>query len=186
MKWIINILSVGLIATSVSAAPLERRQDDDGGIELFQLKITSKNGDLDGKYLAMNGGDLGIFSGDDVSPVKVYQTDSDKEGLKELHTYPVGIVDHSLGLKGPPGLLTFVDMISPGSADPSEGEIAIWDTFRMAEGKVTNNDEGEWLAFPNEDNSWQVKWSDGSNIITADYMQVEVSYESAGDARYNS
>ncbi|KAI0601008.1 hypothetical protein F4775DRAFT_589699 [Biscogniauxia sp. FL1348] len=186
MKWILNLLSIGLVATSVVAAPLERRQDGDGGIELFHLKITSNNPDLDGKYLAMNGEDLGIFAGDDTSPVKVYQTNSSKEGLKELHTYPVGIVDHSLGLKGPPGLMTFVDMISPGTADPGEGQVATWDTFRMDEGKVTNNGEGEWLAFPKQDQSWQVKWSDGTSVITADYMTVEISYEDAGEGRFNS
>ncbi|KAI5919641.1 hypothetical protein F4810DRAFT_686404 [Camillea tinctor] len=185
MKWFHNILSIGLVATSVAAAPLTSRQESNGGLDLFKLKLTSPNADLDGKYLAMNGETLGIFEGDDTSPVRVYQTDSSKEGLKELHTYPVGIVDHSLGLKGPPGLMTFVDMVSPGSADPGDGQIVAYDTFRMTEGKVTNNGDGQWLAFPGQDQSWQVKWSDGTSVITTDYMVVEIAYEDAGEGRYN-
>ncbi|CAJ2504718.1 Uu.00g121120.m01.CDS01 [Anthostomella pinea] len=183
MKWVTNALSLGLVATSVLAAPLDNRQDD-GGLDLYQLQVTSKNKQIDGRYLALNGSDLGLYDGDDTGPIKVYQTDSKKEGCKELHTYPIGIVDHSLGLVGPPALLTFVDMVNPDGADPGNGAVAMWDTFRVEDGKVTNDAEGQWLAFPDVKKSWKVKWSDGSSPTIDDYMPVEVAYVSAGQGRY--
>ncbi|KAI1341247.1 hypothetical protein F5Y15DRAFT_414365 [Xylariaceae sp. FL0016] len=180
MKWATTFLSLGLAATSAWAAPVQ------GDLDLYQLKISAPtNKELDGRYLALNGSDLGLYEGDDTSPVQVYHTDSDKKGCVEMHTYPVGFVDHSLALSGPPGLLTFVDMISPEGRDPGEGRVTKYDTFRIDDGKVTNDEKGKWLAFPDYANSWKVKWSDGSSPTTTDYMPVEVIYESAGEGSYN-
>ncbi|KAI1799651.1 hypothetical protein F4811DRAFT_88569 [Daldinia bambusicola] len=122
---------------------------------------SAANKKLDGRFIGLKNNTLGIFNGDDVSPVKVYTVDSEKEGCNELHTYPVGIVDHSIGLLGPPDLLTLVDMMNPHSIKPGDGNIAQWDTFQLSDGKLTNDVEGQWLAFPSGRDAWQVKWTDG-------------------------
>ncbi|KAI2466314.1 hypothetical protein F4781DRAFT_406328 [Annulohypoxylon bovei var. microspora] len=181
MKWPVNLLPLGLLAAFASAAPIVERQ-----LDLYQLQISCPaNKNVDGRFLAMKNNTLGVFDGDDVSPVRVYTVQGEKDGLNELHTYPVGIVDHSVGLLGPPGLLTLVDMMNPSTVKPGEGEVAQWDTFRLDEGKLTNDGEGQWLAFPGVGATWNVKWSDGSAVITADFMVVDVVYSDAGEGRYN-
>ncbi|KAI1373193.1 hypothetical protein F4677DRAFT_430522 [Hypoxylon crocopeplum] len=181
MKWSINLLPLGLLAAFATAAPVAERQ-----LDLYQLQISCPaNKNVDGRFLSMNNATLGVYDGDDVSALRVYPINSQKEGCNELHTYPVGIVDHSIGLVGEPGLLTLVDMVNPHSVQPGEGTVAMWDTFRITDGKVSNNADGQWLAFPGPGNSWTVKWSDGSAMITADSMVVDVMYKSAGEGRYN-
>ncbi|KAI2617839.1 hypothetical protein GGR54DRAFT_640923 [Hypoxylon sp. NC1633] len=181
MKWSVNLLPLGLLAAFATASPVAKRQ-----LDLYQLQISCPaNKNVDGRFLSMKNSTLGLFEGDDVSPVQVYPTNSEKEGCSELHTYPIGIIDHSIGLVGEPSLLTLVDMINPNTVDPGDGNVAMWDTFRMADGKVSNNIDGQWLAFPGSGDSWQVKWSDGSDAITADFMVVDVLAKSAGKGRYN-
>ncbi|KAI1388040.1 uncharacterized protein F4822DRAFT_300728 [Hypoxylon trugodes] len=181
MKWLANLLPVGLLAALASAAPIVERQ-----LDLYQLQISCPgNKNVDGRFLALQNNTLGVFDGDNVAPVQVYPVDSEKEGCNELHTYPVGIVDHSIALLGPPGLLTLVDMMNPRTIQPGDGTIAQWDTFRIADGKLANDADGQWLAFPDGRGSWKVKWSDGSAVITADFMIVDVLYKSVGEGRYN-
>ncbi|KAI1134569.1 hypothetical protein F5Y05DRAFT_397523 [Hypoxylon sp. FL0543] len=181
MRWSVSLLPFGVLAAFVTAAPIVERQ-----LDLYQLQVSCPaNKKLDGRFLAMKNNTLGVYDGDDTSPVKVYTVDSQKEGCTELHTYPVGIVDHSIGLLGPPSLLTLVDMTNPRTVQPGDGNVAQWDTFRISDGKLTNDAEGQWLAFPGSGNSWNVKWSDGSAAITADFMVVDVLYKSAGEGRYN-
>ncbi|KAL7622593.1 hypothetical protein AAE478_008103 [Parahypoxylon ruwenzoriense] len=181
MQWATRLFSLCFLAACASAAPVVERQ-----LDLYQLQISCPaNKKVDGRFLALDNNTLGVFDGEDIEPVKVYTVESQKEGLNELHTYPVGIVDHSIGLLGPPGLLTLVDMMNPHNVQPGEGTIAQWDTFRVDDGKVTNDGAGQWLAFPGPRDTWKVKWSDGSAVITADFMPVEVLYKSAGEGRYN-
>ncbi|KAI0173030.1 hypothetical protein GGR52DRAFT_541652 [Hypoxylon sp. FL1284] len=181
MKWTANLLSLGALVALVSAAPVVERQ-----LDLYQLQISCPaNKNVDGRFLSLKNNTLGVFDEDDVSPVQVYPTESGKEGCNQLHTYPVGIIDHSIGLMGPPGLLALVDMPNPNTVDPGEGIVAQWDTFRISEGKLGNDADGQWLAFPSKDNSWTVKWSDGTAVTTADFTIVDVMYKSAGEGRYN-
>ncbi|XXG95358.1 hypothetical protein Hte_001620 [Hypoxylon texense] len=181
MKWTANLLSFGLLAAFASAAPVVERQ-----LDLYQLQISCPaNKNVDGRFLSVKNNTLGVYDGDDVSAVQVYPVESDKQGCSELHTYPVGIVDHTIGLMGPPGLLTLVDMTNPRTVQPGDGTVAQWDTFRISDGKLSNDVDGQWLAFPSQGNSWSLKWSDGSAMITADSMIVDVMYKSAGEGRYN-
>ncbi|KAH9886624.1 hypothetical protein F4778DRAFT_786722 [Xylariomycetidae sp. FL2044] len=183
MKCATSLVSVGLLALSTSAAPVEARQE---GIALYTLQISSPQyEDLDGSYLSITNSTLGIFAGSDISPVRVYETASAKEGCKELHTYPVGFVDHSLALIGSPGLLTLEELTNPGRDEPDDGKVMLWDTFIFEDAKVKNDASGQWLAFPSADNGWQVKWADGSAATTTDYMPVEVLLKSDGEGRYN-
>ncbi|KAI0442685.1 hypothetical protein F4803DRAFT_351254 [Xylaria telfairii] len=178
MKWAAVILSLGYIATNVQAAPA-------AGLELFKLKVASSIKDLDGHYLASNASTLGIYRNDDVSAVRVYQTSSEKQGCSQLHTYPVGIVDHALGLVGSNGLMTLTDMVNPSGAKPANGLITQWDSFRISNSKLTNDGAGSWVVFPTTKDSWTVKWTDGSAFMTTDYMPVEIVMEAAGEGRYN-
>ncbi|KAI0450804.1 hypothetical protein F5B21DRAFT_410685 [Xylaria acuta] len=178
MKWATAILSLGYIASNVQAAPA-------AGLELFKLKVSSSVKELDGHYLASNASTLGIYRSDDVSPIRVYQTSSEKKGCSQLHTYPVGIVDHALGLVGSNGLMTLTDMVNPSGAKPADGLVTEWDSFRIADSKLTNDGEGSWVVFPVSKNSWSVKWTDGSAFMTTDYMPAEIVMEAAGEGRYN-
>ncbi|KAI3320275.1 hypothetical protein HD806DRAFT_507000 [Xylariaceae sp. AK1471] len=129
---------------------------------------------------------MGLYEGDVTSAVRVYQTSSEKKGCSQLHTYPVGIVDHALGLVGTPGFMTLTDMVNPEGAAPADGRVTQWDTFRISNNKLTNDGRGSWLAFPAAENSWRVKWTDGSTMMTDDYMPIDVMMEAAGEGRYNS
>ncbi|KAI0105126.1 hypothetical protein GGR51DRAFT_204539 [Nemania sp. FL0031] len=175
MKWATAILSLGFIATSVQAAPT-------AGLDLFKLKVVSTVPEISGRYLAMNASVLGVYEQDDISAVRVYQTGSEKKGCTELHTYPVGIVDHALGLVGSNGLMTLTDMVNPEGTKPGNG---LWDAFRVSNSRLTNDGQGTWVAFPTGKSSWSVKWADGSAFMTTDYMPVEIEMEAAGEGRYN-
>ncbi|KAI1757978.1 hypothetical protein F4782DRAFT_5338 [Xylaria castorea] len=178
MKWVTAILSLGSIASIVQAAPA-------AGPDLFKLKISSSMKELDGHYLASNASILGIYRNDDISPIRVYQTSSEKKGCSELHTYPIGIVDHSLGLVGSNGLMTLTDMVNPSGAKPADGLVAEWDSFRITDSKLTNDGDGSWVIFPLTKNSWAVKWTDGSAFMTTDYMPAEIVMEATAEGRYN-
>jgi hypothetical protein len=167
---------------------------------------------IDGRYLAMNASSIGIYEGDDTSAIRVYQTGSKKKGYTELHTYPVGIVDHALGLIGSNGLMTLMDMVNPEGTKPADGLVMEWDAFRVSNSRLTNEGQGAWVAFPTAKRSWSVKWADGKSLslpfpqpirldlhrlmchpldigsafMTTDYMPVEIMMEAAGEGRYNS
>ncbi|RYO89236.1 hypothetical protein DL766_004544 [Monosporascus sp. MC13-8B] len=171
MRFVANLLSLALVASSTWAAPVAGRQDD---LTLYQLQISSPHyPQIDGQWIVSNGSTLGLFV-EDQPPVQVFTLESEKKGLVELHTYPIGIVDHALGLHGPPGLLTFVDLPNPRMGDPEDGMVKVWDTFRVSGGKLVNGGEGEWYTFPLQTGGWVVKWYDGSIAIIANYMPVEI------------
>ncbi|GAP89389.1 hypothetical protein SAMD00023353_4000170 [Rosellinia necatrix] len=177
MKWAAAIFSLGFIASNVYAAPAP-------GLDLFRLKIASNEQSINGRYLSSNASILGIYDSDDISPVRVYQTSSEKTGCSQLHTYPIGIVDHALALVGSNGLMALTDMVNPAGTKPDDGRAMEWDTFRVADSKLTNDGKGTWVAFPTK-TSWTVKWTDGSAFMTTDYMPVEIVMEAAGEGRHN-
>jgi hypothetical protein len=178
MKWATVILSLGFIASNAYAAPA-------AGLDLFKLKVTSSAKELDGRYLASNASTLGLYDSEDISAVRVYRTSSEKKGCSQLHTYPIGIVDHALALVGSDGLMALKDMVNPSGSKPEAGLVMQWDTFRITDSKLTNDGKGTWVAFPSTENGWAVKWTDGNAFMTTDYMPVEIVMEAAGEGRYN-
>ncbi|KAI0407249.1 hypothetical protein F4802DRAFT_46704 [Xylaria palmicola] len=178
MKWTTPAITLGFIAGSVLAAPTD-------GLDLFKLKISSTTNRLNGRYLSSNASTLGVYDSDEFSPIRVYQTSSSKKGCTQLHTYPVGIVDHALALVGADGLMTLTDMVNPAGSKPVDGRVTEWEEFKVSDTKLTNNGQGSWIAFPTTKSSWSVKWTDGSAFTTANYMPVEIVMESAGEGRYN-
>ncbi|KAI1827072.1 hypothetical protein F4861DRAFT_536549 [Xylaria intraflava] len=176
MKWFAAIFSLGFIASNVQAMPVE-------GLDIYKLKLSSPSENLDGHYLSIDGAVLGVHEAE-FAAVKVYFASSEKPGYSELHTYPIGIVDHALGLCGSDGLLTLKDTVNPAGVKPDEGQVFQWDVFQIANGKLTNHGEGSWLAFPAAEGGWTLKWSDGTAFVTTDYMPVEIVLESVGKAIY--
>lgn len=128
---------------------------------LLTFFVRSSEKAIDGRYLSMNASTLGVYERDDASAIRIYQTGSEKKGCSELHTYPVGIVDHALGLLGSNGLMTLMDMVNPSGTKPADGLVMEWDGFRVANSKLTNDGQGTWVAFPTGTRSWSVKWADG-------------------------
>ncbi|KAI1164438.1 hypothetical protein F5B18DRAFT_252862 [Nemania serpens] len=179
MKWSAAILSLGLVASNVQAAPA-------AGLDLFKLKVSSSMKEVNGRYLSSNASTLGLYEGDGFSPIRVYQASSEKKGCIQLHTYPIGIVDHALGLVGSDGLMTLTDMVNPAAPKPTGGVIVEWDAFQVSDNKLTTDGAGSWAAFPTSKTSWSLKWTDGSAFMTADYMPAEIVMEAAGEARYNT
>ncbi|RYP03642.1 hypothetical protein DL764_005021 [Monosporascus ibericus] len=182
MRFVANLLALALVVPSAWAAPVVERQD---GLTLYQLQISSPgHAEIDGRWIAFDGSTLGLFV-EDQPPVQVFTLESKKKGLVELHTYPIGIVDHALGLQGPPGLLTFVDLVNPRMGDPEDGTVKVWDTFRVSDGKLINEGQGEWCAFPLQTGGWVVKWYDGSRAIIANYMPVEIHMREVDKGNHN-
>ncbi|KAK5625946.1 hypothetical protein RRF57_001662 [Xylaria bambusicola] len=173
-----NIISLGFIASGL-AAPTD-------GLDLFKLKVSSPVKNINDRYLSSNASAIGVYDIDDTAAIRVYQTSSKKAGCSQLHIYPVGIVDHALALVGSNGLMTLTDMVKPSGTKPADGLVMEWDTFRVSGGKLTNDGQGRWVAFPGAKDSWGVKWTDGSVFMTANYMPVEIVMEAAGKGRYNS
>ncbi|KAI1840213.1 hypothetical protein JX265_010791 [Neoarthrinium moseri] len=171
MKSFLQLLSFGLVAVSVSAVPVvEERQD-----VVYQLSVATKgDAKLDGQKLEIVNAVVGVFKGDH-PPAKVYEIKNQQNPkLSELHTSPVGIVDHVLGLKGDNGLYNLVDITNIHSTDNSKTHFS---TFKLKDGLVTQDLPGHWIAFPSGNGAWDVKWYDGNAIITQNYVSVDVKYK---------
>lgn len=85
---------------------------------------------------------------------RVYPIESQKDAV-ELHTWPIGIVDHALGLVGGPAIKQLQDIAMPASKPGPEGDKADWKSFGMkfdpaTEGKqgAVTHPGGRWVAFP--------------------------------------
>lgn len=139
---------------------------------------------------------LGVYI-ENGSAVQVYDVEtSDTPGLVSLHTYPVGVVDHVLVLKGKDGLYKLSDAMHDDSLDGT-----YYNNFKLEDGVVTQNLRGKWIAVPSRAGDWQVKWYDGkylprnqrlrhlsggsptnrsalgSALIPQDYVPVDIVYK---------
>lgn len=98
---------------------------------------------------------------------------ADKPGPVELHTYPIGIVDHVLALRGAGAQLDFVDVLNPGTTIGPSDDIYDWTSFSLSAEpedpdkppnclEYVSDKEGRWVAIPdgNQD-EWSVKWQGG-------------------------
>ncbi|ORY61569.1 uncharacterized protein BCR38DRAFT_36888 [Pseudomassariella vexata] len=167
-----NLGSLSLLAAAVLASPIIQQRAD---MQVYKLSVSCKlNAALDGQEIKLSGSTLGVYQDANATPVQVYPTNTTTQDVLSLHMYPIGIVDHALGLTNGPGLFDFVDIVNP-AASSSSGD---WQTFQMSEGKITNDNVGQWLAFPDTSSSWVIRWSDNTGVTTADYMPVDVLYQS--------
>lgn len=126
---------------------------------------------LDGKYLGSFNNTIGVFN--DAMAVQFYTVNGGKPGHVELHTYPIGIVDHALALRGAGEQLDFLNVVNPATIPVPAGEIYDWTSFSLAAdpedaGKPANcldyaaGEDGRWVAVPSgNEGEWSVKWQGG-------------------------
>ena len=118
---------------------------------------------------------MGVFHTQ--QPVKVYTVPSGtgQKGLYELHTYPIGIVDHALGLVGNGGLLQLTDVAQPASTTFPVGTTCDWTSFSLGGSRDPdikgdtlqyNGARGKWVAFPGAGGSWKVTWLTGKPLFS--------------------
>ncbi|KAK1768352.1 hypothetical protein QBC33DRAFT_513967 [Phialemonium atrogriseum] len=191
MKW----QTVSLIAFSGSASlasPIKSTARS-GELDIYTLRISTKsNKSLDGKYLGESNSTIGVFHGS--SAVRIYavpgRSEAGSNQLVELHTYPIGIVDHALALSGAGEQLDLVNLVNPAATTSAGGDDTYdWTSFSLDSqprdaGKPANcvdysaDRAGRWVAIPagNED-EWSVKWQGADGIFTAVNMPIDIVYE---------
>lgn len=143
--------------------------------------------------------------------VEWYPVAGASKGTWEMHTYPIGIVDHTLALVGTNGLYSFVDLTNPAATTFPVGTAALWSEWCLKNfppitiqcvpaisdgsatiseipevprdnlvyygGKGAGNEHAGWQAFPTGNNEWDIKWNNGSAIVPAIYMPIDVVWE---------
>lgn len=136
------------------------------------LTYLSDSKDLDGKYITTNAGDVGVSSSSDPnSAVQVTTNKNEGSNNISLHTYPVGIVDHALGLIGDDGYLDFKDLTQPsGNAKSSDHDTYSWDEFILADDDELVYGKRDatpgWIASPQGEEEWTVKYFDNTGLST--------------------
>lgn len=169
--------------TSVPQAPQEPSANQ-------PRPLRSDNKTLNGKYLSLSNGTVGVFPANS-TPLSVYPRSDAGAGAGaganakvELHTYPIGIVDHALALVGraKDSLRSLTDLTNPAATAFPAGTSVDWTGFTMSGGGVGGGDAragssqlsyvqqgGKWLAFPAKTaTDWTVSWFDGeSNPLRA-------------------
>ena len=122
----------------------------------------SGNRELNGQVLRMKANKIGVYGGgDNYMTVQVYPASSQKSGCTTLHTYPIGIVDHAVAVSGQGPFRDFVDVTMPAGMSASNAATTDWNSFQMAEDHLKLDVGGQWVAFPDPDEGWNVKWFDG-------------------------
>lgn len=134
----------------------------------FTFKPYSYPGDeMNGKLLTLRASEVGYYTGEGQSPLQVYKASSSKPGASALHTYPIGVVDHALGLDCSAGsLCTIVDIMdTPGS----KNDTVDLDSWTIGDnGEVSQAREGHWVAKPSSDpGSYDLRWWDGKLALHA-------------------
>ncbi|KAH8673492.1 hypothetical protein BX600DRAFT_433118 [Xylariales sp. PMI_506] len=170
MKTFRQVALLSFLLGIVVASPPIRPK----ALTVYELVLeTTSDEELNNQVLEISDSVLGVYEGD-LPTVQVYALASDTTpGDVSLHTYPIGIVDHGLGLNGTigDGLADLADFVNPGQ---TEASITHWNTFKIEGGLVTQDLAGQWLAFPAA-GGWSIKWYDGTSIITQDYIVVNIS-----------
>ncbi|KPM46076.1 hypothetical protein AK830_g509 [Neonectria ditissima] len=206
MKFL-HILSVaGLVSGAVlpksetqSVEPgsgLAKRAD---ALQTYHLKLKSNQKSLKKKYLSLRSGVVGVFdAGEKADGVEV--TLDSIQGYKSndwvLSTYPIGIVEHALGLTGHSGYLDFVDLVQPSGHKPNrKGQTYSWQNFTIGDlgGKGDYKDTNElwlgasddsdpgWIASPIGNEEWVIKHYTKNNesVVIQNYIAVEIFLERA-------
>ncbi|KAK3694708.1 hypothetical protein B0T22DRAFT_533703 [Podospora appendiculata] len=185
MKW--QALALSVLASTGLASPINPEARDTAAQKVYTLRLSSKEPSLDGQYLGVNGTLVGVFKA--ASVVRFYTVPNAKTGNVELHTYPVGVVDHALALVGSEshGLLDFSDVVNPASTTFPTGTKCDYTSFRLSAGEQVAADNtlvyagasnGRWVVFPTGNGAeWSVKWKASSALTIQNYQLVDVVYE---------
>jgi hypothetical protein len=115
---------------------------------------------LNGQKVEIVNSILGVYPGVQTA-ARVYPVaNQNKPGRSSLHTLPIGIVDHVLGLNGSDGLYTLVDAVNIPPAND-----LFYDEFILRGGLVNHDITGRWVAFPGG-GGWEIKRYDGRSHIS--------------------
>ncbi|KAK0618267.1 hypothetical protein B0T17DRAFT_464697, partial [Bombardia bombarda] len=184
MKW--QTLTLGFFATTGLASPINTEARDVAAQNLYSLRLSSSTRSLDGKYLGVNGTLVGVYKKS--TALRFYPVTNKETSMVELHTYPVGVVDHALALIGSEsqGLLDLSDVVNPDSFTTPKGTKCDWKSFHLASSGDSVNTltyggagkNGRWVAFPSGNGAeWTVKWKDSNAMTLQTYMPVAIVYE---------
>ncbi|KAK8022902.1 hypothetical protein PG991_006783 [Apiospora marii] len=174
MKWINTIISLAFTAKALMASPIMHHRA--GGIEVYRLTVSGGNRELDGQVLRMKASKIGVYGGgDNYMTVQVYPASSQKAGCSTLHTYPIGIVDHAIAVTGEGAFRDFVDVTMPAGLSGTDSNTN-WNSFQMVEDSLKLDMGGQWVAFPDPDNGWNVKWFDGKSTVNQNFLPITIKY----------
>lgn len=122
---------------------------------------------MDGKLLTLRASEVGLYQGEGQSPLQVYKAPSSKPGTNTLHTYPIGIVDHAIGLDCSAGsLCTVLDVMDAAGGKNDAVDLESWTIGDN--GEVSLAREGHWVAKPSSDpGSYDLRWWDGKLVPCA-------------------
>ncbi|KAJ2904725.1 hypothetical protein MKZ38_007343 [Zalerion maritima] len=127
MKWNVSCAAAAaFLLGAASAGPVKLSRQTN--MQTYRLRVSYEDlSPLDGSYLSINDASVGVFTtSKSAIPLEFYVIEGVSEGTWEIHTYPIGIVDHALGLVGMNGLLKFTDITNPAATSYTEGTTAIW------------------------------------------------------------
>lgn len=130
---------------------------------------------IDGKWLRAESNVIGVYdNGLEGNAIQVLLGDGENSEVVSLPTYPVGIVEHALGLVGKNGYLEFQDLTQPSkhnTDDLDHTETYSWKDFALSEPDYDDLREltwgvkdavPGWIALPIGDNQWKIKNYDGT------------------------
>jgi hypothetical protein len=118
-------------------------------------------------YLGYNSAiGAGIYKNSNV--VTVYGIPSlNSSKATELHTYPIGIVDHVLALEGPQGFLSIYDEVNIGGKVVSSSNQTVVDAknFQVKDGLLNylGDRSGRWVVFP-QGSGYVLRWLGGTSL----------------------
>ncbi|KAF7564120.1 hypothetical protein G7046_g67 [Stylonectria norvegica] len=176
MKWSSIFFASSIIAQAF-AGPINRER-----APFYCLRISTPAKELDGKYLAMASGVVGVYeSGSQASALPIITLN---DRADEVYLFPwLGGQGHALGLDGSDGYLEFKDLTITSIKDENR-EIR----FSLGEDNVGGKEllygKGTpgWIASPTADKGWAIKHYDskGGAFVTQDYIPIKIVLESRG------
>ena len=128
-------------------------------------------------YLSLQNNKVVVASGDICDALRFYPVVNAQTGQYEFHTYPIGIIDHVIGLVGEPdsGFYGLRDIVPPANGRIVAGgdNIVSWTEFTLTAPAGAKDDSemavsfvnataSKWYAFPRgAPQNWEVNWWDG-------------------------
>ncbi|KAH7002067.1 hypothetical protein EDB80DRAFT_70038 [Ilyonectria destructans] len=175
----------GPIAAPVAGAVVKR--DNSNSTDWYRFKIKAEFDSIDGKWLRAKSNVIGVYdNGLEGNAIQVLLGDGENSEVVSLPTYPVGIVEHALGLVGKNGYLEFQDLTQPSghnTDDLDSTETYSWKEFALGEPDDDNLREltwgvkdaiPGWIALPIGDNQWKIKNYDGDAVVIQNYVPVKI------------
>ena len=190
MKWL-SALSALSLATVAAATPVPQLGQQ---LSIYRLKLESSFKTLHGRYLSVNTTSMGPGGTSRVGffqkgqPLEVYTVKSpdfnEKFGLLELHTWPIGIVDHVIGIAGSSSMSSLVGITNPANPNLSTPKppVVSWNMFHF-DGNEKNGTvdyqrgSANWISRPVTASGYGVELWDGTGNIPQDYQRVTLKYE---------